>query len=416
MKQLFIKAGLFMATGMLIGQLAVAQFYDSKFPKIGEAAPPLTVMKWVKGKPVGKYEKGKMYLIEFTGTGCPPCRRAMPHLTRLSRQYGDKVQIVSVFDGLMNTGLPEYMGVFNALITDYGDKMDYTIAVDKENAVTCKAWGVSGVPQAFLVDGDGKVAWHGHPADMDVIIENAAAGNIKRGVDLQNAERERITPVYVRIEKLKAAGNWQEAVRVTDSLIAALPVEHPSRQMLFYEKFSALAGNDDKQGYEWVRYMLSDENREYMKSFDWDHFISDVQYNTKEKDYDMVLQVIDRCIELAEYRYIAGVMNHLKALVYSQWSAARTDKEEAKQDLKHAAEMYGNAIGLFKQSGEDNKYIAEMYADRSKIQANPADAAEDRKQALAYYQKAKDWHQNSKAPVKRADYIAGIEEKMAELK
>ena len=34
----------------------------------GDAAPPLTIDKWVKGEPVEKFEKGRVYVVEFWAT------------------------------------------------------------------------------------------------------------------------------------------------------------------------------------------------------------------------------------------------------------------------------------------------------------------------------------------------------------
>lgn len=417
MKQFISKCRLLLAAGIFTGLAAQAQQQEEKVLQIGDQAPPLTIMKWVKGTPVKKFEKGKLYLVEFTGTGCPPCRRAMPHLTKLSRMYGDKVQVISVFDGLANTGLPEYMGVFNALFNEYGSNMDYTIAIDKENSVTIDAWMVRGVPQVFLVDGNGKIAWKGGPHDMDVVVENAAAGNIAKGVAQWRQQLDRVMPAFEKMHKLNEAGQWQDALKLVDSMIAVLtPEKHCYLHALYTNKFMTLAGNDDERAYDWLSWMLSDEQKADMASFDWDHFAGDVQYKPKYKNYDMQLAAIDRCIELAEYKYIAGAHYGGKARVYTEWSQHRATREESRRDSLRAVEMYGKAIEMLKQSGEENKFIAEMYDDRSKVQPDAAAAADDRKQAIAYYQKAIDVHTASKSPVKFSWFITDTQERMDKLK
>ena len=39
---------------------------------LGDAAPPLQVREWLKGTPVQKFEKGRVYVVEFWATWCRP--------------------------------------------------------------------------------------------------------------------------------------------------------------------------------------------------------------------------------------------------------------------------------------------------------------------------------------------------------
>ena len=69
---------------------------------IGSDAPALDVEHWVQsgegkfGK-VTKFEKDKVYVVEFWATWCGPCVASMPHIVETQKKYAEKgVQIVSI--------------------------------------------------------------------------------------------------------------------------------------------------------------------------------------------------------------------------------------------------------------------------------------------------------------------------------
>jgi thioredoxin-like negative regulator of GroEL len=44
--------------------------------------------------------------------------------------------------------------------------MNYTVALDSNQALAA-AFGVQTIPQAWLMDKDGRVVWSGHPMELD---------------------------------------------------------------------------------------------------------------------------------------------------------------------------------------------------------------------------------------------------------
>ena len=64
--------------------------------KIGDPAPILRPMVWIKGEPITHYEPGRIYVVEFWATWCSPCIDAVPRLTALQSKYPDKVTVVGV--------------------------------------------------------------------------------------------------------------------------------------------------------------------------------------------------------------------------------------------------------------------------------------------------------------------------------
>lgn len=157
--------------------------------ELGQAAPALKISEWVKGKAVDLKEgKGKnVYVVEFWATWCPPCRASIPHLTELQAKYKDKnVVFIGVSD--------EEVGTVKKFVDKMGDKMAYTVAIDDEKETSkgyMQEFGIRGIPHAFIVDRDGKIAWHTHPMDpsFEKALDKVVSGKFdKAAADAMDKE------------------------------------------------------------------------------------------------------------------------------------------------------------------------------------------------------------------------------------
>src|SRR5580765_3863807 len=67
-------------------------------PNVGDAAPPLDLAGWLNveaGKePKLEALKGSVVMLEFWGTWCGPCVRAMPEVQKLHDRYRDRGLVV----------------------------------------------------------------------------------------------------------------------------------------------------------------------------------------------------------------------------------------------------------------------------------------------------------------------------------
>ena len=190
----------------LVAQVAFAQIIEPPATlKVGDAAPPLTVGKWVKGDPVDKLEAGKIYVVEFWATWCVPCKRSIPHLTEMAKQNPDVT-----FIGCDCWEKDE--SLVAPFVQEMGDKMDYHVATDsvpgKEGGMATnwmKAAGRRGIPAAFLIGKDGKIAWIGHPIALDPVLAKVKAGTYD-----SMAEAETQSKVDALTKQLAAAAKAKD--------------------------------------------------------------------------------------------------------------------------------------------------------------------------------------------------------------
>src|SRR5579863_1783287 len=75
-----------------------AQCVDESVLALGDPAPAFTATQFVQGAPFDSIALGTIHVLEFSGTACKPCIRAIPTMEALQKKYGQAV-FVSVFSG-----------------------------------------------------------------------------------------------------------------------------------------------------------------------------------------------------------------------------------------------------------------------------------------------------------------------------
>lgn len=132
---------------------------------LNKPAPEISAKNWLNSsKPVTlKSLQGKVVVVEFWATWCPPCRKSIPHLIEMQNKYKDKVTFIGITD--------EAKADVEGFVKE--NKMNYIIAADSDAG---GAYGVHSIPKAFVVGKDGKVIWQGHPMSG---LEEAVAKALK---------------------------------------------------------------------------------------------------------------------------------------------------------------------------------------------------------------------------------------------
>lgn len=94
--------------------------------------------------------KGKVVIVDFWATWCPPCRKGVPDLVELKKKYGKKgFEVVGI-----SLDAPQTKGDVVPFIKDYG--INYPVVYGNE-AVTISYGGVQSIPTAFVIDKQGKI-------------------------------------------------------------------------------------------------------------------------------------------------------------------------------------------------------------------------------------------------------------------
>ena len=166
---LFILAASVLTYTLAFNQDANAAPYRSarvyEISKVAKSAgtKKITDFSWKEGSKTvnfAKYTKGKVVLLNFWGTWCPPCRKEIPDIIELSKELKNFV-VVGVTLENRTPGVKNRM----TKVSGYASKKNIPyinlVADDTKTKALAQAYGgkngITGVPTTFIINKNGEI-------------------------------------------------------------------------------------------------------------------------------------------------------------------------------------------------------------------------------------------------------------------
>lgn len=129
--------------------LALMPALPSRAEPAGKAAPDWQLSD-VNGKPLKLADfKGKVVVLDFWATWCPPCRAEIPGLVALQKKYAD--QGLSVIGVSVDEQGPKVVKPFIERFA-----INYPVVMGNEKVLTDYG-GITAIPTTFVIDRQGNV-------------------------------------------------------------------------------------------------------------------------------------------------------------------------------------------------------------------------------------------------------------------
>jgi len=112
--------------------------------------PPDFKLEDLQGREVSlKSYRGKVVLLNFWATWCPPCRKEIPSMVKLYESYKNKgLEIIGInLDKLDKSGIEKFSLEYN---------INFPILLDPTGK-TAALYGITALPATFILDRNGKI-------------------------------------------------------------------------------------------------------------------------------------------------------------------------------------------------------------------------------------------------------------------
>jgi tetratricopeptide (TPR) repeat protein len=178
---------------------------------------------------------------------------------------------------------------------------------------SAKAWmaasGSNGIPTAFIVNGEGKVAWIGHPSELEEPLAKVKKGEWDLAAEAKKyrtakESEAKVEPLKTQLTQAFKAQDWDAAVTALDGLIEAEP---KMAGQWATTKFHILLSEaqDYDRAYAFAGQAadtIIKDDAQALNSFAWTIVDPDTSDDIEKKDLKVALKLAKRADEVSKHQ------------------------------------------------------------------------------------------------------------------
>jgi hypothetical protein len=247
--------------------------------------------------------------------------------------------------------------------------MNYNVGTDSPTGYMSSTWmeaaGQDGIPTAFVIDKEGKIAWIGHPmAGLDEVLGDMIAGKFDAAAEKAKEEKQASEQAGASALRpyLAAMGDkdFKKAVEEIDKLT---PTHPEMMDTLIVAKFDALARSDAAAANEFAKSSAAGDAKskpEVLNSIAWT-MVDDTDGQVKGMDFGLAETIAAQAIAQLKSDDAQQYAETLDTLALAQYKNGKTGDALATE--KRAIEMFSQIKGVDADTLKEMRSRLKKYED-----------------------------------------------------
>lgn len=137
-------------SALVAGALIIGGAACGRAEEAPRKVAPAFALAGVRGEMVQLSDyRGRVVILDFWATWCPPCREEIPHFIALQERYSE--QGVTIIGVSVDQGGPQTVAAFAETL-----QINYPLAM-ADNDILQAYGGIRGIPTTFVIDRQGRI-------------------------------------------------------------------------------------------------------------------------------------------------------------------------------------------------------------------------------------------------------------------